>query len=78
MLSLEAPTGLQRGAGQAHDRLQARGDDSGSAAHAGSVGSHARLRSLVCGAVAGTGAKLLTYPLDTVKKRLQASGMVGG
>ena len=33
--------------------------------------AHHRLRSVVCGALAGTLAKLLTYPLDTVKKRLQ-------
>ena len=38
---------------------------------------HHRIRSLVCGALAGTGAKLLTYPLDTVKKRLQTAGESG-
>ena len=36
--------------------------------------SHA-LRAVICGALAGTLAKLVTYPLDTVKRRVQAAGM---
>ena len=34
-----------------------------------------QLRSLACGALAGTLGKLVVYPLDTVKKRLQVRGM---
>jgi hypothetical protein len=31
--------------------------------------------SLLAGGIAGTAGKLATYPLDTVKKRLQVAGM---
>jgi len=34
----------------------------------------AQARALLCGCAAGAGAKLLVYPLDTAKRRLQVQG----
>jgi hypothetical protein len=32
-------------------------------------------RASICGGIAGVGAKALTYPLDTAKKRMQVAGL---
>jgi solute carrier family 25 (mitochondrial thiamine pyrophosphate transporter), member 19 len=34
------------------------------------------LRSMICGGVAGTGSKIIVYPLDMIKRRLQVQDMV--
>jgi len=36
------------------------------------------LKSLIAGGFAGTASKLIVYPLDTCKKRIQAASFAGG
>ena len=53
------------------EALQASSSSSSSSSSPSPLLLHATAKSLVCGGLGGGLAKLLTYPLDTVKKRMQ-------